>query len=238
MNDEPILITGVGQRLGFQLALNFLQRGTPVIGTFRTQRPGVDELRTRKAELYQCDFTDQSQLISFIEAVKARHGRLRAIIHNASAWLPDGTTAEAAAAVMNQMMLVHVYAPYQLNLGLSPLLEASQALHADIVHIGDYVSSRGSKKHIAYAASKAAQDNLTLSFAARLAPKVKVNSIAPALMMFNEHDDDAYRHKARDKSLMQREGGVEEFLHSIDYVLNSSYVTGRVLHLDGGRHLK
>ena len=57
-------------------------------------------------------------------------------------------------------------------------------------------------------------------------------------MMFNEHDDDAYRREALDKSLMQSEGGMEEFQHGIDYLLNSGYVTGRVLPLDGGRHLK
>ena len=104
---------------------------------------------------------------------------------------------------------------------------------SDIVHLGDYVSGRGSKKHIAYAASKAAQDNLTLSFAALLAPDVKVNSIAPALVLFNEDDDAAYR----EKTLMQREGGLDEMQHQVDYLLDSQYVTGRIVHMDGGRHL-
>lgn len=133
---------------------------------------------------------------------------------------------------------VHVSAPYLLNLALEPLLLASHAMHADIIHVGDYVSSRGSKKHIAYAASKAAQDNLTQSFASKLAPKVKVNSLAPALVLFNEDDDDDYRRKALDKSLMQREGGLDEFQHAIDFLLQSHYVTGRVLPMDGGRHLR
>ena len=108
---------------------------------------------------------------------------------------------------------------------------------ADIIHIGDYVSSRGSRKHIAYAASKAAQDNLTLSFAAKLAPAVKVNSIAPALVLFNEGDEPDYREKALSKSLLQREGGLDEIQGTVDYLLSSNYVTGRVLNLDGGRHL-
>ena len=75
----------------------------------------------------------------------------------------------------------------------------------------------------AYAASKAAQDNLTLSFAARLAPKVKVNSLAPALLKFNADDDQDYREKAATKSLMQREGGWDELQHAIDYLLASEY---------------
>lgn len=99
------------------------------------------------------------------------------------------------------------------------------------------MSGKGSKKHIAYAASKAAQDNLTRSFAALLAPDVKVNSIAPALVIFNDLDDEAYREKALAKSLLRREGGLEEMLHQVDYLLDSRYVTGRVIHMDGGRHL-
>ena len=91
---------------------------------------------------------------------------------------------------MNLMMQVHVSAPYRINLALAPLLQAFPGDCSDIIHVGDYVSSRGSSKHIAYAASKAAQDNLTFSFSARLAPKVKVNSIAPALVAFNEGDDE------------------------------------------------
>jgi dihydromonapterin reductase/dihydrofolate reductase len=48
------------------------------------------------------------------------------------------------------------------------------------------VVERGSDKHIAYAASKAALDNMTRSFARKLAPEIKVNAIAPSLIMFNE----------------------------------------------------
>jgi dihydromonapterin reductase/dihydrofolate reductase len=159
------------------------------------------------------------------------------VIHNASDWISEegGLPPED---VMRRMMQVHVTAPYLINLRLEDLLLNSGADHADIIHVGDYVSSRGSSKHIAYAASKAAQDNLTFSFSARLAPKVKVNSIAPALVAFNEGDDEAYREKARSKSLMRREGGMEEFQRAVDYLMESEYITGRILPLDGGRHLK
>ncbi len=234
MTDAPVLITGIGQRVGLHLARTFLSRGQPVIGTYRTRRGAIEELVDAGAELHQCDFYDASQVGTLIDAVATRHGRLRAIIHNASDWLPDDVELPAER-IIGRMMDVHVTAPYRLNLALAPLLKAAD--RADIVHIGDYVSGRGSRKHIAYAASKAAQDNLTLSFAARLAPDVKVNSIAPALILFNEGDDDAYRKKALAKSLMGREGGLDELMHHVDYLLDSRYVTGRVIHMDGGRHL-
>jgi dihydromonapterin reductase/dihydrofolate reductase len=234
---DPILITGAGKRIGLHLARTFLGRGIPVIGTFRTDRDSLVSLREQGADLYYCDFQDDPQIGIFTRTISSRYTRLRAIIHNASDWLPDDNSL-TPSETMNRMMQVHVTAPYQINLGLAQLLQAVPNRTSDIIHIGDYVSGKGSTKHIAYAASKAAQDNLTLSFAARLAPAVKVNSIAPALILFNEDDGADYRAKALKKSLVQREGGLEEFQKTVDYLLDSQYVTGRVLHLDGGRHLR
>ena len=237
MKRDAILVTGAGQRLGLHLAEAFLERGHDVIATYRTDRPAVQRLRDAGVDTLACDFLEAGQIDDLVEHVRARYVSLRALIHNASAWLPDDAGPKTEA-VMNRMMRVHVTAPYRLNLELAPLLEACSEPHADIIHVGDYVSSRGSRKHVAYAASKAAQDNLTLSFAAKLAPKVKVNSIAPALVLFNEGDDARYRARAVRKNLMGREGGAGEFLHAVDYLLDSAFVTGRVLPMDGGRHLQ
>ena len=232
-----MLITGVGRRVGLHLATTFLQRGVPVAGTYRSERPALHGLRELGAHLYCCDFCDEPQVDLLIHNVLDRFTSLRAVIHNASDWLPDQGDFPPAD-VMHRMMQVHVAAPYRLNLALAARLEACTTGRADIVHIGDYVSGRGSTKHIAYAASKAAQDNMTLSFAAKLAPRVKVNSIAPALVLFNEDDGEAYRRRALAKSLIPREAGLQEFQRAVDYLLESEYVTGRILHLDGGRHLR
>ena len=135
------------------------------------------------------------------------------------------------------MMRVHVTAPYTINLALAPLLNACSAEYADIIHLGDYVSARGSKKHIAYAASKAAIENLSLSYAKKFAPWVKVNSIAPALLMFNQGDPEDYRRKAVKKSLLGIVPGASEGVSSIQYLLDSRFLTGKTIALDGGRHL-
>ncbi|TVQ71600.1 MAG: dihydromonapterin reductase [Oceanospirillales bacterium] len=232
---EVILITGVGQRIGFYLAEHLQQQGYQVIGTYRTQRSSLDHLRDLGVDLIQCDFNISDQVHSLIASVQQKAPILRGIIHNASDWLPDGT-ADQAILTMNVMMHIHVAVPYQLNLALKDQLLASKT--ADIIHITDYVAEKGSKKHIAYAASKAALTNMTLSFAQLLAPKVKVNNIAPALILFNEGDDEDYKLKARAKSLMNKEAGAAEILNVVDYLLNSGYVTGRTLAVDGGRHLK
>lgn len=233
----PILITGIGKRLGLAMAEHFLSRKIPVIGTYRTVYPVLDNLREQGADLYQCDFYDQGSVDQFIQTVQERYPQLRALIHNASDWLSE-SGSDAPQDIMQKMMQVHVNVPYQMNRAFQSLLVQGAAQQmTDIIHFTDYVADKGSRKHIAYAASKAALANMTLSFAAGFAPHTKVNSIAPALILFNQGDSAEYQAKALKKALIQHEGGLSEVLETVQYLLDSQYVTGRTLHLDGGRHL-
>lgn len=236
MTQHPILITGVAKRIGYALATNLLEQGYPVIGTYRTDRPALQTLRELGAELHRVDLYQSSSLTDLISTVQRDHTHLRAIIHNASDWLPDNANLPGAE-IFERMMQVHAGAPYQINLALRGMLEAAEA-PTDIIHLTDYVVERGSAKHIAYAASKAALQNMTLSFATLLAPRVKVNAIAPSLIAFNHDDDDAYRRKALDKSVLKTEPGFEEVVSAVNYLLSSHYMTGRSLSLDGGRHIR
>ena len=138
------------------------------------------------------------------------------------------------AELFHKMMQVHASAPYQINMACKDMFSQ----HANIIHMTDYVQDKGSSKHVAYAASKAALHNLTLSFAGMLAPKVKVNSIAPSLLMFNENDSDAYKQKALAKSILGVCPGAQEAVKAVNFLLNSDYITGQTIHLNGGRHLK
>ena len=237
MTNDAVLVTGVGRRLGHHVATQLLERGMEVVGTFRQEREALDTLRALGASLYQVDFCDDASIGVFLDAVPKHHRSLRAVIHNASDWGME-SPSQGDTALLRQMMDVHVSAPYRMNFALRPLLEACGEGIADIIHVGDFVSSRGSAKHVAYAASKAAQDNLTLSFAAMFAPKIKVNSIAPALISFRPDDSANYRQAAVQKNLLGHEGGHNEFMNAVDYLLASRYITGRTLPLDGGRHLR
>ncbi|WP_394241133.1 dihydromonapterin reductase [Vibrio astriarenae] len=236
---ETVLITGVGKRLGFALAVQLLSEGYRVVGTYRSDYPQLQGLRDNGADLIQVDFYQQSSLDACLHYIGQEYKKLRAIIHNASDWRSEDkeNPSKDALQIMNQMMMVHTTVPYLINLTLKDLLLSSDK-GSDIIHISDYVAEKGSKKHIAYAASKAALNNLTLSFSAMLAPDVKVNTISPAMLKFNDSDDESYKAKALQKALIPREAGFEEVIDAIKFVLASDYMTGRTIHLDGGRHLK
>lgn len=233
MKQTPILITGAGQRIGLHCAQRLLDDGYPVIISYRRERDAIDRLRARGATAISADFSDDAGIMAFIHALKSHTDSLRAIVHNASEWRPD--TPGQEAAVFRQLFQIHMLAPYLINLHCSELLRHGGP--ADIVHIGDDVTRKGSSKHIAYAASKAGLDNLTLSFAASLAPQIKVNGIAPALIQFNSNDDEAYRRAALAKSALGIEPGPEVIYQSLRYLMDNPYVTGTTLTVNGGRHL-
>lgn len=237
-SQAAILITGGARRLGLATAMALRDDGHRVIVTFRSEPPELERLRQRGIETIRADFSGQVSILSFCEELKSRCGMLRAIIHNASEWLPEGGSV-SDGEVLERMLNVHVAAPYLINQQGGDLLcrYAETYGQADIVHLSDFVASTGSKKHIAYAASKAALENLTLSFASKYAPLVKVNSIAPALLMFNPEDGPEYRHRALQKSLLRIEPGEDEGVNTIRYILGSRYMTGKTIALDGGRHL-
>ncbi|WP_406610049.1 dihydromonapterin reductase [Agarivorans sp. JK6] len=236
-SSAPVLITGGTQRLGLAIAEDLLQQGYSVIVTYRSDKPAVQALRDKGADCIIADFSDEQGINQFIAYVLENYSALRAVIHNASQWL-NNTALDNQHQLMQAMWSVHVSAPYQLNIAFEELLKNHQDQQAsDIIHMTDYVADKGSSKHIAYAASKAGLANLTHSFAAKLAPAVKVNSIAPSLLMFNQDDPPEYRAKALAKSLMALEPGASEAVAAVNYLLASKYITGRTIGLDGGRHL-
>ena len=232
-DNAPILITGASQRLGLHCVKRFLDAGQAIIISYRQERTEIDELRQLGVQCIQADFATEFGILDFIARLNEATPSLRAIIHNASLWVvEDG----ADTAAFSQMINVHLLAPYLINHHCAPLL--MQSAQADIIHITDDVIRKGSAKRIAYSASKAGLDNLTLSFAASLAPHIKVNSLAPALIMLQPDDDEDYQRRATAKSVMGNVPGPEVIYQSIRYLLDTPYVTGTTLTVNGGRHLK
>lgn len=237
MSASPILVTGGAQRLGRHCAERLRDDGHPVIITYRRERPTLEALRERGVVTLQADFESEAGILDFIARLKAETSSLRAIVHNASGWAPDSSGPEAGAN-FERLFRVHMLAPYLINLQARELLEACTEPHRDIVHMTDYVVQKGSRKHAAYAASKAGLDNLTLSFAAMYAPAIQVNAIAPAMIMLNEGDDEVYAAKVKAKSAMEMVPGPGVIYQSLRYLLDNRFVTGVTLPVDGGRHLR
>lgn len=225
--NSPILVTGASQRVGLALALELAQAGHKVISASRSIQPQTAHPNIVQFQADLCQLADRQALIDHLHN---HYDGLRAIIHNASLWLDDGLDN------LETMFRLHVEAPYHLNLALGDLL--AKVEKADIIHICDETSSRGSKSHIGYAATKAALQNMVLSFAEKYAPKVHVNGILPGLLILKEGSDETYRQQTLKKALLEFEPGAGPLIETVKYLLASQYSTGSQVVINGGRHLK
>ncbi|MDO7903020.1 dihydromonapterin reductase [Pseudomonas sp. K13] len=225
--NSPILITGASQRVGLALALALAEAGHQVVSASRRLQPQAAHPNIRQ---FQADLTREADRLALIEHLQQHYDGLRAIIHNASLWLDDDLQS------LDTMFRLHVEAPYHLNLALGEHL--AKLDKADIIHICDETSSRGSKSHIGYAATKAALQNMVLSFAEKYAPKVRVNGILPGLLILKEGGDEQYRQQTLKKALLEFEPGAQPLIEAVMFLLDSQYSTGSQVVINGGRHLK
>ncbi len=225
--NNPILITGASQRVGLELAIELAKAGHFVVNASRSiaHTPAHPNIVSFQTDLLLAE--DRMALVGYL---KANYTGLRAVIHNASLWLDDSVDN------LNTMFKLHMEAPYHLNHELAPLLARSEK--SDIIHICDETSSRGSKSHIAYAATKAALQNMVLSFAEKLAPDIRVNAVLPGLLILKENSDEAYRSQTLKKALLEFEPGSRPLIDAVFYLLNTQYSTGSSVVVNGGRHLK
>jgi dihydromonapterin reductase / dihydrofolate reductase len=234
---DAILVTGAGRRVGLHLAERLLAAGHPVIAHSHQESTTIDELRAKGALSVISDLTNDHALPDLIHEVKSRVQSLRAIVHNASIFENTSDKLDGAIAQFHRMLAIHAIAPFYLNTSLYPLLLECSTEHSDIVHITDIYADNPNYRFDLYCASKAASQNLALSFAKKFAPKVKVNIIQPGPILFQDWHGKALRSQILSETLLKKEGGVESIGLAVEAVLANHYQTGAIVVVDGGRHI-
>lgn len=227
---EAILVTGAGRRIGLYLAQQFLAQGQAVVFTYRSERPAVDDLKAQGALGFQVDFTDSAALNVFLDELPKHVESLRAVIHNASLWASEADI-QRQPHLFSQMLAVHVQAPYQINQACRSLLENTSAATADIISLTDIKVASGHADYAGYLASKAGLASLSLSFAKAFAPKIKVNNIAPGLVIFHPEDSEAYRQKRLAESVIPVEPGEVSIWQAVQFLMHSPNATGSTVSL-------
>ncbi len=229
-------MTGGGRRVGAHLVRRLLEEGEyPVLFTYRRETDEVKELRQAGAHAIQVDFRNAATIDDFIDLLRSKVNDLRALIHNASIWRKDSEMI-LEPQLYQETFRIHVEVPYRLNLAFEPLLRRGKGVK-DIISISDSSVQGTNEQTIAYLASKAAMQNMSKQFSKRLAPEIKVNDIAPGLIMFHEDDPEDYRRERIRQSAIGIEPGPDVVWQAVHYLMNSPYSTGLSLPVDGGRHL-
>jgi dihydromonapterin reductase/dihydrofolate reductase len=233
---KTVLITGVGRRLGFFLAHQFVGLGYRVIGQYRSERVELDELRELGGILIQADFSQRDQLLSFIERLPSECESLDVLIHNASLFVSDDPSHSPTeqARFFDAMYAVHMLAPKLINESMYPALRKAKGC---VVVMSDIYAHQPHAKFRSYCASKAGLANMLKAYASHWAPEVRVNGIEPGPMLFLEEHDQQHRERVLAQTPLAKEGGIEPVWQTIELLINNEYLTGCSIKVDGGRSL-
>ncbi len=233
---KTVLITGAARRLGRSFALACARAGADVVihhahsdAEAETLRAEIIELK-RRAWVFKADLTDSSQTQSLIPLIN-RSTPIHFLINNAAIFEPQ-TFDTASLDDWNRHLALNLTAPFLLSQAFARQAEEG----ARIVNLLDWRALRPAADHFPYTISKAALAAMTKSLAAALAPKVIVNGLAPGAIL--PPADGTLHPDITSKVPMKRWANAGEMERALLFLLTCpAYITGEIIHVDGGRHL-
>jgi pteridine reductase len=249
------LVTGAVKRVGLATALALARAGMDLIITYRSSAREAEDAAgalgalgaaVRVIELDLDDLAAVERVGSALASDLARAGRaLDVLVHNASIYGPTPLASVTAEEALRHYR-VNALAPLLLTRHLAAALGRSTrpgggavVAMADIHAMGEHGLPR--RDFSAYAMSKAALVELVRTLARDLAPRVRVNAVAPGVVAWPDegHESDAEAQQAYLKRVpLGRAGTPEDAAEAVRWLaLDASYVTGEVVRLDGGRNL-
>lgn len=238
---QVVLVTGSSSGIGAALARRLAHLGvTVVVNSARSVEAGqalADELPG--ADYVQADVADEASARQLVETVVSRHGRLDALVNNAGTTevIPHHDLEAATPEVWRRIFDVNVIGTWQVTVAAVPHLSVSPA--GQVVNVSSLAGERPTGSSIPYACSKAALSHMTRLLANTLGPDVRVNAVAPGLVDTPWTADwDAVRSFITTQAPLRRTATPEDVAEVILGLLRSRYVTGEVVLVDGGVHLR
>ncbi|MBI9096131.1 MAG: SDR family oxidoreductase [Sphaerochaeta sp.] len=239
IQDRVVVITGAARRVGKALAFHLAKEGYKVVLHCNTS---LDEANSLQQELQHMgyesrvvggDLTDLEGLPALYNSFMESFGKIDAIVNSASVFhnisLEDTTVQR-----WQTDMALHAAAPFFLAKMLYKHCKERDVSGA-VVNITDSQLNSPPANRPSYYLSKAALAQETTILAKTLAPYVRVNAVAPGLVLSN--GEDACFAKMETKLPLQRTGTPSDICEAVSYLLSASFVTGVTIAVDGGHHL-
>ncbi len=238
LKGKTVLITGAARRLGKSMALAVANAGGDVILHHGHSREEAAETQAEiqalgcDAHIIQADLNDPAQIAEIIPRA-LQSGPLYALVNSASVF--DALKLETTTLEDWEMNLrVNLSAPFLLSQAFAAARIANAS--GRIINILDWRALRPGADHFPYTISKAGLAALTQSLATALAPTISVNGLALGAIL--PPSDGTPTHELLAKVPAGRWANLDEVGEALLFLLTGpAYITGEILHLDGGRHL-
>ena len=249
LEENVSVVTGAGKGIGKGIAIALAQAGSNIVLASRTKSDLIDvqkEIKKigKEAIVFPIDVTNPESIEALSEKTIKEFGKISTWVNNAGG-LPDGTPRYLTKTSVEEFEA-------QISLNFSSVFSGCVTAARKMTEGGSIIniSSRSSKnmagnlKNGPYAASKAAVNSLTATLALELAPKIRVNAIAPGPIPTENFKDSMNMHsEEREKELkkyipipLKRWGNPEDIGAAVVFMASkaSSWVTGQCLFIDGG----
>ncbi|MBI4394191.1 MAG: SDR family oxidoreductase [Euryarchaeota archaeon] len=236
------LVTGASRGIGQATAARLAVDGFDVCAGFL--QDGVGALRTaelvrsagRRAHTVQGDVSHPETARSIIDSCVSTLGRLDVLVNNAGVY-PRSRLSEARDALWRSTIDSNLSSMYYCASRAAPLM--AKAGGGRIVNLSSILGSMGTTQGAHYAASKAGVQGLTKALAKELAPSnILVNAIAPGAIETDilKADTPKVREWRKRVIPLQRVGRPEEVASVVSFLASpkSSYITGQIIHVNGG----
>lgn len=239
-NPPVVVVTGSSRGIGRAIAERFAADGWCCVLNGRGQAADDDPLLdSGRAVHVRADVSSGSGAVLLVESALERWGRLDAVINNAATTtrIPHRDLDAVDDDLWDRVLRTNVVGPWHVARAAAPALRRSP--HGAIVNISSLAGRRAAGSCIPYAVSKAALDQLTVLLSAALAPDIRVNAVAPGFID-NDRGDvrDDVRELVSRRAPLRRPGLPDEVADACAFLATATYVTGEVMVVDGGLHVR
>ena len=247
LKGKAAIVTGAGTGVGRATALALAQQGCSVIVNYSRSRDAAESTAREavalgvKAIAFQADVADDRACRALVEVAERELGRLDVLVNNAGTtrFIPHAELERVADADWDQILAVNLKGPFQCARAARPALERSGG--GSIVNVTSVAGLIATGSSIPYCASKAALNNLTIALARVLAPRIRVNAVAPGFIAgewLAKGLGAAYepiKAAIEARAAMHRVCTPQDVAAAIlSLVTGSELVTGHVLPVEGG----
>ena len=239
---KVVLVTGAGKRIGKDISKYFHNKGFDVILHFNKSSKEAENLKKELLSIredscttFQADFSNKASINSAIEALLSTTDKLDVLINNASSFYATPIEKAEEQDWLN-LLDTNATIPFFLIKALKPLLKKSKGC---VINISDSEVAKGISHFSLYAAAKAALESFTKSLAKELAPDIRVNALAPGIILWpdaNEIDEEA-KVELINKTSLGRIGEPKDISSAAYMLYKSTYITGQIIKVDGGRSI-
>ncbi len=244
MAGRKALVTGGALRIGRGIALALARQGAKLLLHCNRSCLEADKLAKEitaaggEAEILRADLAGLADLADpeQVEQLMTRSGEAGPdiLINNASIF-PTDSFADFTPAGLEHSVRVNSLAPALLSRAFARQTGKGDIINLLDCRIGDYDAG-----HLSYHLSKQMLFSLTRIMALELAPGIRVNAVAPGLVLppAGEEYSDELKARLAESNPLQRWGTIEEVSRAVLFLLENPFITGQVIYVDGGRHLR